>query len=215
MWKAESLARRRDAYARKKQEKDRSQSRRTLERELQSSLESPRARGRRLNGWLVETRSSVARSAKNMRRDYRTSTARTMLRKKADRRRITERTKAIMKADKRTSAARTQLRKKSDSRSSSMRGEKQMECDTRQSKDRTALLLKADRRPSASRSASNLQENYRSDELKNMQEPLDAMFDIPLRRFAPNAGSGDCFFLCIDQATGIACFRRGAPYPRR
>ena len=126
MGQVESLERRRAAYARQKKEKERSQSRRTIARELQSAPESQRATRRRLDGGLVGTRSSAARSGGNMKSDYRTSTARTLLRKKADRRRSTGRTKSIMKADKRTSAARTQLRKKSDRRSSSTRVEKQM-----------------------------------------------------------------------------------------
>ena len=118
---AESLGRRRAAYERRKKEEERSQPRRTLERDLEYPQEPQRDRRRRLNGGLVETRSSSARSGKNRQSDYRTSTARNLLRKKADRIRIAERTQAILQSDKRTCAARALLRKISDHSRSAMR----------------------------------------------------------------------------------------------
>ena len=51
-----------------------------------------------------------------------------------------------------------------------------------------------------------MEEDYRSTALKNRPEPLDASFDIPLCRCVPHAGGGDCFFLCIQHATGDSVF---------
>ena len=89
-----------------------------------------------------------------------------------------------------------------------MRVAKQMKCDKRKSNGRTALLLRGDRRASASRSSANLKAGYRTHAAKNRPEARDAAVDIPMCRFPTNAGGGDCFFLCIEQATGNSVFAK-------
>ena len=90
-----------------------------------------------------------------------------------------------------------------DVRRSAERSQQKRKCDHRTSANRTASNVKADRRTSASRTAAKKQADY-SGCVDRTREGRDVArtFELPACTFAPNSVGGDCFFLCIETATG-------------
>ena len=76
-------------------------------------------------------------------------------------------------------------------------------CDYRSSASRVDANSKAGGRKSAFRTAARPKGDYRGSAMPAQAHGPESMsFDTPSCQFAPNYGRGDCFFLCVEQATG-------------
>ena len=93
-----------------------------------------------------------------------------------------------LKADRRSSAVRTSVKLKAARRSSAVR---------------TSMKLKADRRTSASRTSAGLKADYRGSPGRTTEGcGVGHVSKLPSCTFGPNIVGGDCFFLCVQTATG-------------